>query len=128
MKDYVAKTWGWDEDFQARYFREHFNPSGTQIIQVGGADAGMPSLKVRPSELYLDEIQIAPPQQRQGVGTAIIGDLLARARADGAPLALQVLKVNPARRLYERLGFVVTGETGTHYLMRADPVPTCWAS
>jgi hypothetical protein len=25
--------------------------------------------------------------------------------------------VNPARRLYERLGFVATGETGTHVLM-----------
>jgi ribosomal protein S18 acetylase RimI-like enzyme len=32
-------------------------------------------------------------------------------------VTLQVLKVNPARRLYERLGFRVTGETPTHFLM-----------
>jgi hypothetical protein len=29
-----------------------------------------------------------------------------------------VLKVNPARRLYERLGLVIVGATDTHYLMR----------
>jgi hypothetical protein len=29
-----------------------------------------------------------------------------------------VLKVNPAKRLYERLGLAVIGETDTHYLMR----------
>ena len=34
------------------------------------------------------------------------------------PVELQVLKVNPARRLYGRLGFQVTGETETHYLMQ----------
>jgi hypothetical protein len=32
-----------------------------------------------------------------------------------------VLKANLARRLYERLGFVVVGETETHHLMEARP-------
>ena len=35
--------------------------------------------------------------------------------------AITVLKVNPARRLYERLGFAIVGETETHYLMRWRP-------
>jgi len=26
MKEYVEKTWGWDERFQEEYFRNHFNP------------------------------------------------------------------------------------------------------
>jgi hypothetical protein len=32
-------------------------------------------------------------------------------------VTLQVLKVNPARRLYERLGFCETGADDTHYQM-----------
>ena len=38
---------------------------------------------------------------------------------DGAPIGclLRVLRVNPARRLYERLGFEVTGESPTHFEM-----------
>jgi len=35
------------------------------------------------------------------------------------PAGLRVLKVNVgARRLYQRLGFVIVGETETHYDMR----------
>ena len=43
-----------------------------------------------------------------------------REQADAAhlPLELQVLKVNPAKGLYERLGLAVIDETKTHYLMR----------
>jgi ribosomal protein S18 acetylase RimI-like enzyme len=34
---------------------------------------------------------------------------------------LTILKVNPARRLYERLGFTVVGETETHFRLEARP-------
>ena len=33
---------------------------------------------------------------------------------------LQVIKVNPARRLYERLGFRAIGETETNYQMQGN--------
>lgn len=51
----------------------------------------------------------------------MVGDLLAEAAAAAIPVELQVLKVNPARSLYERLGFAVFDETETHHLMRAQP-------
>jgi ribosomal protein S18 acetylase RimI-like enzyme len=47
--------------------------------------------------------------------------MLDTARALNLPAALQVLKTNPAKQLYERLGFQVTGETASHYLMRTTP-------
>jgi ribosomal protein S18 acetylase RimI-like enzyme len=44
--------------------------------------------------------------------------------AGPSPVTLQVLKTNPrARKLYERLGFHVTGRSGTHDFMRRDPDP-----
>jgi hypothetical protein len=48
----------------------------------------------------------------------LIRRLCDQADAANLPLELQVLKVNPARRLYERLGLTVIGETDTHYLMQ----------
>ncbi len=33
------------------------------------------------------------------------------------PVRLRVLRTSPARRLYERFGFVMDGETATHVLM-----------
>ncbi len=39
---------------------------------------------------------------------------------------LQVLKVNPSRRLYERLGFSETGATDTHIIL--ERLPDCVSS
>lgn len=50
----------------------------------------------------------------------MVGDLAAEARAAGLPLRLQVLKVNPAMRLYARLGLRIVGETATHLRMQLD--------
>jgi ribosomal protein S18 acetylase RimI-like enzyme len=36
-------------------------------------------------------------------------------------VTLKVLRVNPARALYERLGFEVYKEDSERYFMRADP-------
>jgi ribosomal protein S18 acetylase RimI-like enzyme len=121
LRAYVARTWGWDEDYQRERFRQGFRPSACQIVNVDGRDVGLLQVERCETELHLGTILVAPEYQRQGIGTALIRDLLAEARRAGVPVVLQVLRVNPARQLYERLGFTVTGETATHYQMRAEP-------
>ena len=56
----------------------------------------------------------------------LIQALCDEADGRGIPVELQVIKVNPAWRLYERLGFVVIGETETHVLMRWLPESVAW--
>lgn len=52
-------------------------------------------------------IALMPPYRGQGIGTRLMRKLLADAEAAGHPaLSLSVHPKNPARRLYERLGFV----------------------
>lgn len=124
MKEYVAQTWGWDEASQAAMFKDRFDPTHYQIIVVDGRDVGSLSVERRADALDLSNVWILPAYQGRGLGTAAISAILEQARADGLPVTLGVLKVNPARRLYERLGFVITGETTTHYLMStARPAP-----
>ena len=67
----------------------------------------------------LPAIAISPEMQGQGLGAGLLRDLFATAAGHGLPIRLQVLRFNPARHLYERLGFAVVGETPTHYLMSA---------
>ncbi len=64
------------------------------------------------------QIQIAPALQGQGLGTALLLECIAQARAAGKDITLHVLKANPARRLYERLGFVVEAEDSEEFHMR----------
>lgn len=77
----------------------------------------------QPDRVWLARIAIVPVSQRRGIGTTILRSVLAQAASQGLPVMLQVLKVNPAWQLYERLGFVITGETETHYLMSTGTGP-----
>jgi len=106
-------------------FDSDFGPANQQIVRVEAHDVGVIAVTRRPSELFLDNIQIVPDYQGQGLGTALISDLQDHARAEGVPLALRVILSNRARLLYERLGFVITGQSDTHYYLRwsADSHP-----
>jgi ribosomal protein S18 acetylase RimI-like enzyme len=121
MRGYVEQTWGgWDDGVQDIYFRQGFFPDKLQIIRLGQRDAGLLEVERGNQGLYLRRIEITPEFQGLGLGTVILRDLIAEARQRRAPLRLQALKVNPARRLYERLGLRVVGETATHVRMQWD--------
>ena len=123
LKPYIASTWGWDEEFQHKYFQEHFNPARNQVIRYLGAEVGVLSVVETPHGFVLSNIEILPNYQGLGIGTALLHDLLDRAAARGLPVSLRVLKINPACQLYLRLGFSVISETDTHYWMRREGRP-----
>jgi ribosomal protein S18 acetylase RimI-like enzyme len=89
-----------------------------QIITVDGVDVGWIQVAESPTEIRLQQFFISPDQQRAGIGTDVLRKLLATWRAAEKPVALNVLKNNPARRLYERVGFSVVGEAGVKYEMK----------
>ena len=80
-------------------------------------------LQLEPSaeSVKLANIRVAPAYQRRGIGARLITTVLRDAHERGQSVTLDVFKVNPARFLYERLGFLVVGETETRLLMEARP-------
>lgn len=126
MRPYVEQTWGrWEAAVQDEHFRRGYASGDWQVIVAKGADAGLLSVQRRADEIFLGLIEIHPRHQRQGLGTRILRQLQSEAAASARPLRLRVLRVNPARRLYERLGFTVTGESATHTMMEwRAPAPT----
>ena len=124
LKEYVAQIWGWDEAVQEKFVRERFDPHKFQVIQSEGKDIGVMQLEVRPDEWFLAKILLVPRCQRQGWGSQILRDLIAKADHQEVPITLTVLKPNPARNLYERLGFVVTRQDEVRYHMRRAPLST----
>lgn len=119
MRPYVEATWGWDEADQLTRFKASFEPSLRQIIELGDQPIGVLHVDVARSPIRLLSIQLLPAFQRQGHGTALIGEVLRQAKE--RPVWLQVLKANPAKSLYQRLGFRVVGDTETHWEMLRDP-------
>lgn len=123
VKPHVEQVWGWDEAFQRRYFRDHFSPSNSQVILYEGREAGVITVEENQLGYILSNIELFPQYQGLGIGTTLIKELLAKAERQGLPVSLRVLKINPARQLYLRLGFSVIGETETHYWMRKEGLP-----
>jgi ribosomal protein S18 acetylase RimI-like enzyme len=118
---YVEQTWGWDERWQAGHFREHFDVSVRQVIEYHGQAIGFLDVIEEEGRTLLASIRITPEFQRRGIGTFLIRGVLHRAESRGVPVVLRVLRINPARSLYERLGFETVGVSDTHYTMTAHP-------
>jgi ribosomal protein S18 acetylase RimI-like enzyme len=120
MKEYVNQTWGWDDAFQESVFRKSYVPAHIQIITSNSKDIGMISLEERTADVFLRAIEIRPEDQGKGIGTTIIQQVINDAVLKLKPVHLQVLKVNPVKGLYERLGFSVIEETKTHFIMKTS--------
>ncbi len=120
MKQYLEQTWGaWDEARQRKQFQASLLEFPHRIIEWQGQRIGILACQKFPDWIMLNRIFLLPRAQKQGIGTRIIGEILKTASAQGLPVRVRGLRVNPARRLYERLGFVVTEETATHFSMEA---------
>lgn len=113
MRPYFEKSNQWNP----LLFRITFDESVSQVIQYDGRDVGFLKVRHDPGAIFVGDIQLLPEYQNRGIGTHLILGILQEAKRTGAQVWLKVLKGNPARRLYERLGFSVSEETECHYRM-----------
>jgi ribosomal protein S18 acetylase RimI-like enzyme len=89
-----------------------------RIIMLSARPVGLLKVVREGSEWDLVQIQLVPEMQGAGLGKRLVEGVIAEARNAGASLRLSVLRENPARRLYERLGFVVFSEGPHSFEMR----------
>ncbi len=97
--------YGWPAVTLREQFRSEIDVATCHVISVDGRRAGYISIEDRDTFWYIDAIAIARRYQGKGIGTLVLRDVLAEAGA--RPVRLNVLHVNRARALYERLGFRV---------------------
>ena len=95
---------------QQNWYKTAYPDAQHQVILCDGQPIGRILVDRTPEFFLLVDIALLPEHQKQGIGTNYLLELLDEAKRAGVPVRLQVLKNNPAQRLYERLGFVKTGE------------------
>jgi ribosomal protein S18 acetylase RimI-like enzyme len=118
LKEYVARVWGWDEDYQLTRHRQTVDPESYHIIQLSGEDIGCIETKIKPNTIFLSVIEILPQFQNQGIGKTLIREIIEQGQQESKNIELQVLKVNKrALQFYQKLGFVISNETEAHYQM-----------
>ena len=126
-QDELAQT-GWDQkqidDFlamqfaaQHRYYLDHLPPSEFNIIEGDGKPIGRLYVGDWEDDIRLIDIALLPDHRGLGIGSRLIRDVMDRAASFDKPVRLHVEQNNPARRLYERLGFIVLEERGVNVFM-----------
>jgi ribosomal protein S18 acetylase RimI-like enzyme len=110
-----------DRQAQTASFRRQWNAAEARIIMLDGAAIGWLQSAARDGALFLAQLFIDAAFQRRGIGTEVMHRLIAEANRAGQPITLNVVKINPATHLYERLGFRTTHADDRRYYMRREP-------
>lgn len=127
-------AWGWDEAQRQAFLEQQFRSQQTSyrmqfpsadhnIIMRSGRAIGRMMIDRGREGFRLIDIALLSEFRGSGIGTRLVQELVDEASAAGAPLRLQVLTTNPARRLYERLGFVTVGDDGLYLQMEKAANP-----
>lgn len=102
-------------DAQARHYGQQ-RPRATCHLILDGNEAthsrpvGRLWVDRGADTLHVLDITLLPEARGQGLGGLLLRELMAEAQQRGTPLTISVELHNPARKLYERLGFTPQGE------------------
>jgi ubiquinone/menaquinone biosynthesis C-methylase UbiE/ribosomal protein S18 acetylase RimI-like enzyme len=117
----IEQLFGWrGRDVEREKFAETYDESSALIVACNGTACGWMSVALKTDVLELTGIYLLPEYQRRGIGTQLIQNLIGEAARVNVGLTLSTATINPARRLYERLGFVLTKETEFRIFMRYE--------
>jgi ribosomal protein S18 acetylase RimI-like enzyme len=100
-------------DAQDRWWREHYGGASFDVIVVDGEPAGRLYVHRGEAEIRIVDIALLPEHRGKGVGSTLLRDVI----AEGKRVTIHVERLNPALRLYERLGFELAEDKGVYLLL-----------
>jgi len=103
---------------QAHYRHTYPNLEGRVVVDTNGSVIAQTAVDRQPDAHRLVDFAVAPHCRGRGLGTRLLAGIIEDADAAGLPLVLTVAIGNPARRLYERHGFLIDSSTELHHHMR----------
>jgi ribosomal protein S18 acetylase RimI-like enzyme len=104
-------------DAQDVWYRENYLGATFDVVEVDGEPAGRLYVHRGENEIRIVDIALLPEYRESGTGTSLLGDLLAEADAAGKSVTIHVERLNPALRLYERLGFELAEDKGVYLFL-----------
>ena len=109
-----------DMQFRAResFYRSQFPKAVRTLFLLEGRPAGYWVIDRNARSLHLVDIAFLKEFRGSGIGSAVLESLIEESQAAGLPITLHVAHDNPARRLYERLGFEEVSRTETDAAMK----------
>ena len=119
VRPYIEKIWGWDESYQQRDFNSDFSQIDQfKVIEIDRTLIGFVQCYLEHSYYNVVEIHLLPEFQGRGIGSDILKSLQENCIAKDRKIRIGCFKENcRAKNLYQKLGFIQTEETDTHYIL-----------
>ena len=111
----------WQFSMQSQHYAEHYPTCERSIIEVDGVAAGRLYVDRWTSEIRVVDIALLPEFRGRGIGAALMREVMEQGREANKDVSIHVEVFNPARALYQRLGFVEVATSGAYILMRWSP-------
>ena len=108
MREHLERVGRFDPGRRRSRMRAHLDAGSLHLIDRDGVVLGCLGLYDRGAKKELHSVFLEPALQGRGLGAEIFAAL--RALHPGHGWWMEVLKESPARRFWERQGFVQTGE------------------
>jgi ribosomal protein S18 acetylase RimI-like enzyme len=110
-------------ELQHNFYQQHYTGARFELITRGGEVLGRLYVDRREDDIRIVDIALLPEHRGQGIGGAIVQDLLdeAAARDQGRAVSIHVEHTNAALRFYQRLGFREIEDQGIYKLMKWWP-------
>lgn len=119
FKWYIEIIYGWDKADQRQKTINELNrlADKMKVITIDNKDIGITTFYEDTDTYVIGMLMIHPDYQNKGIATSILNKYISIAKAEKKKIILKTYIKNPARRLYERLGFNIShvDETHTHY-------------
>jgi ribosomal protein S18 acetylase RimI-like enzyme len=125
----------WDAARKEAFLRSQFAAQTTQyaatyadadfrVVEVDGRAAGRLVVHRGSDEVRIVDVSLLPEHRGRGLGTTLVGDVLAEAGDRGRRVTIHVERTNPALRLYARLGFRLAEDRGVYLFLEWLPPPS----
>ncbi|WP_371826052.1 GNAT family N-acetyltransferase [Photobacterium sp. GJ3] len=134
-REAVTQIFGWDETLQYQLHLSEWQDCKPLLILMDGTPIGSVLLEMIAPEChsnteqdsrdlpqsYFSRFFLFPQWQGRGIGSAVLGAVIAWSDTDQRPCRLMYLQGNPVGTLYRRFGFEMVAEDSQFVTMVYDP-------
>jgi len=106
---------------QHSYYSSQFPDAQFEILELNNEAIGRLYTDRRQHEIHIIDITLLPEFRGQGIGSALLQKILDEAASTDKCVSIHVEQLNPAMRLYERLGFRLVQDGGIYKQMEWRP-------
>lgn len=102
---------------QKSHYETYYPDGQFLIIETEGKPIGRLYVDRRPDQIEIIDIALIPEYRGRGIGGLLIEEILAEGRDTNRSVQIYVENFNPARHLYDRLGFRHVDSNGVYHVM-----------